>query len=205
MVKLSGKMTSATALAGWVLVISGSVAAADAQPETTSAYSTLDWDEGCSVTDEPAANAPEENWIQLRCDGYDDLPVHVSDDAGRMTLSYGRQSERTRGWNSFTGFNEVVDTIEWRLRDESGDFRPFATIHRWVVSAEGTDREVLVVSTIAHEPDDRSCDVGYVDATLTAEANRLAREVADTHAPDFACGQDEARWHGRTDADTPQR
>lgn len=188
-----------------MLVILGSGAVADMQPETTSAYSTLNWDADCIVTDQPSADAPEENWIRLRCDGYGGLPVHVVDDDGRMSLIYGHQSEESRHWNSFAGFNEVHDTVEWRLRHDSGDHRPFAVIHRWFVSTEGNDREVLVVNTIAHTPADQSCDVGYIDATLTADANILAHEIADTYAPAFACGVDEARWHGRTDAHTPSR
>lgn len=204
MSKPSGMSTSPATLAGCILALSGTVAAADTELEATSAYSTLDWEEGCVVTDEPAADAPEENWIQLRCNGYGGLPVHAADDDGRISLSYGRQSEKTRQWNSFASFNEAHDTIEWRLRSDGGVLRPFATIHRWFVSTDGNDREVLVVSTVAHEPTDQSCSVGYIDATLSEDANSLAREVADTHAPAFACAKDEARWHGPTDAQTPR-
>ncbi|WP_366654701.1 hypothetical protein [Fodinicurvata sp. EGI_FJ10296] len=208
MPKLSTTTTPTATLAGLMLAAAGSFAAADNQTGATSAYSTLNWDENCTVTGEPTADAPEENWIQLRCDGYGGLPVHVADDNGRMSLSYGHQSEKTRHWNSFAGFNEVHDTIEWRLHDTGGELRPFATIHRWLVGSAGTESErraVLVVSTVANRAAGKSCDVGYVDATLTPDANTLAREIADTLAPNFACGRDRAQWHGNSDAGTPER
>lgn len=213
MPKLVTTSTTAATLAGLMLAVSGSVAAADTEAGATSAYSTLDWDEGCVVTGEPAADVPEENWIRLRCDGYGGLPVHVADDSGRMSLSYGHQSDKSRHWNSFASFNEVHDTIEWRLHHIDGEHRPFATIHRWFVSStgggsaggDGERRAVLVVSTVANTAKGQSCDVGYVDATLTPDANALARDVADTYAPKFDCDQDSALWHGNNDTRTPDR
>jgi hypothetical protein len=34
------------------------------------------------------------------------------------------------------------------------------------------------------------CHVGYVDAVANANANDLAREIADKHARSFVCGKD---------------
>ncbi|MNU05546.1 hypothetical protein D3C72_2503900 [compost metagenome] len=42
-----------------------------------------------------------------------------------------------------------------------------------------------------------SCVVGYVDALSNANANELARTVADNEARDFACGVQEAMWEGK--------
>nr|WP_321442811.1 hypothetical protein [uncultured Cohaesibacter sp.] len=36
------------------------------------------------------------------------------------------------------------------------------------------------------------------EATAEPDANQLARDVADSVVPGFACGQDQPQWHGKT-------
>lgn len=168
-----------------------------------SAYSTLDWEAGCTVIDRPAPDDPGA-WAVLRCDGLDGRPVFVADSDMRMSVWYGPGGGRDSGWASFTGFNEVHDVIEWRGVVSAEGLRPFAAIHRWFVDdGVGGRRQVLVISAVARAPGTASCPVGYVDANANPNANDLARRVADEAARGFRCGHDQARYHGATTSATP--
>ncbi len=46
-----------------------------------------------------------------------------------------------------------------------------------------------------------TCQIGYVDAHANADANELARKLADEHARDFRCGKDKPIVLGKTDPD----
>ena len=158
-----------------------------------SAYTRLDLG-ACDVLDAAPPGGPGA-WTRLRCNGLGGNAVHVVEDDARMSLDYGPVAGPGR-WESFAGFNRVHDVVEWRL-DDGGT--PFATIHRWFVSrGDGTERQVLVVSTVASRADPRSCVVGLVDAAGGGSPNRRARRVADRVARGFRCGVDEARTFGPT-------
>ncbi|WP_349368820.1 hypothetical protein [Salinarimonas sp.] len=162
-----------------------------------SAYTTLAFETGCRVVSESGPDEPP--WVELICDGFRDYPVHVSDDGERMSLAYGFAPDE-RDWMSFQTFNRVHDTIEWRLAGG----RPVATIHRWFVSdLDGGERQVLVVSRVWQPDGAPGCRVGFVDAQANADANVLAREIADTHAAGFACGKEIPAWRGATTPATP--
>ncbi|MDQ0317625.1 hypothetical protein [Amorphus orientalis] len=163
-----------------------------------STYSKIGWETSCTIVDQ--APEGEGSWARLRCAGYGDTPVHVADGDARMSVDYGTPSE-PGGWESFTGFNHVNDTIEWRLADGV----PFATIHRWFVDdGSGGSRQVLVVSTVVGRWSDASCMVGYVDANANSNANVIARGLADSKARDFRCGVDAPSYVGVTTDRTPQ-
>lgn len=179
----------------------GAVFLAGAAAGAESTYSAIDWQDGCTVIDRPAAGEPGA-WARLRCEGLPGYPVLVSDDDQRMSLDYG-PVEEPGPWESFAGFNRVHDTVEWRRRAGGP---PYATIQRWFVSGgpQG-ERQVLVVSTVARGESPDSCVAGMVDvAAEGADANRTARRVADTVARGFGCGVDEARYHGAVSADAPR-
>ncbi|SEK91395.1 hypothetical protein [Halomonas daqiaonensis] len=174
------------------------LASPTAAQEVSSQYSTIEWNSECSVLDRSAADEPGA-WARLECAGYGTNKVLVADDDGRMSLDYGLMD--TMGpWESFAGFNQVIDTVEWRLADGQA----FATIHRWLVSGGGQERQVLVVSTVAASPDGQSCMVGFVDAGAAPEANTLAREVADRQARTFRCGESDAGWYGAVEEPAPR-
>ena len=83
-------------------------------------------------------------------------------------------------------------TVEWRLEKQpTGKTRPFATILRWNVRAEGdvmrSTGRALVVTRLGPGG---VCHVGYVDARANPDANELARRIADEHARTFRCGKD---------------
>jgi hypothetical protein len=89
-------------------------------------------------------------------------------------------------------------------KQSNGKLRPFATIARWNMQL-AADKEldhpassgrVLIVTRLAPGG---VCHVGYVDAVLNANANDLAREIADKHARTFACGKDKPVILGKTE------
>jgi hypothetical protein len=183
------------------LLLLGGMQAATAQVD--SAYSTLDWERGCTLKDR-AGDDQGGAWSRLVCEGHAGYPVFVADDDQRMSLDYGFTGGHGP-WESFSGFNRVHETIEWRRETSAAGRRPFATIHRWFVSGRGgEERQVLVISTVAPRGGGRSCMVGFVDAGANANANRLARNAADNHARGFRCGVDQPRYHGATNARSPQ-
>ena len=80
-------------------------------------------------------------------------------------------------------------------RDRRRREGPFATIHRWFVSAdpENPDKsvEVLAIEKVGQVTDRSGCVVGYVVASGNAGANEAARRIADQRARAFGCGADE--------------
>lgn len=169
----------------------------------SSAYTTLDFDADCRVTDAPAESEPGD-WVRLVCEGYQGHAVRVVEDDLRMAIAYGGRAAPARWQDFFRGFSDVHDVIEWRVHADNG-LTPFATIHRWFVDTRrqtaegitGATQEVLVLSTVATQPGAVSCVIGYVDAGRNTGANKFARAVVDAHAVDFRCNVDEPRWFGR--------
>ncbi|MBO0903014.1 hypothetical protein [Jiella sonneratiae] len=164
--------------------LAGSPAAAAG---TDSAYTKLDLD-GCTVLQE----YEDGGGVDLECAGYKGIPVFVSEGDLRVDVDFG---EKNDDFSSFSPFNEPGETIEWRL---SGG-KPFAAILRFHLDpgdGSGKITDVLAVHTIAGEGR-ASCPVGYVDASANADANVLARAVADEVARRFACGSDKPRYRGK--------
>lgn len=151
-----------------------------------SAYTKLDLD-GCEVLKE----YEEGGGVDLKCAGYRGIPVFVSEGDLRTVVGFGTQNE-TGG--TFAPFNSPGTTVEWRL---SGG-KPFAAILRFHLDpgdGSGQTVSVLGVHTIGGNGRE-SCPVGYVDASVNADANVLARKVADEEAGGFACGTDRPRYRG---------
>lgn len=164
-----------------------------------STYTDLD-------TDHCKALLPEDTEggsVSLRCKGYKDNAVYFKEGDLRQSILYGPANAAYVGdvFESFTPFNNTTGKIEWRL---GKDGKPVATILRWLLdnidpaTGEPSPKvkgQVLVVSKVADDTG-RGCVVGYVDALANPEPNVLARTIADTRTKDFACGQDEAAYHG---------
>jgi hypothetical protein len=93
-------------------------------------------------------------------------------------------------------------TVEWRLEDG----RPFATILRWNVMTAGDSAkatgpikpsgQVLVVTQLGPGG---TCQIGYVDTRSNANANEIARQIADDKARSFRCGEDQPVTGGKLD------
>jgi hypothetical protein len=135
-----------------------------------------------------------EDYGAWECPGYRGLRVLLSAGDQRMYVTFGaRKKDDIALSQTFPGFNSVYEgTVEWRLEKQpNGKTRPFATILRWNVRAEGDVKQstgrALVVTRLGPGG---VCHVGYVDARANADANELARRIADEHARTFRCGKD---------------
>lgn len=129
------------------------------------------------------------------CPGYKGYPLYVAEGDLRFFVSYGFGApDETAAHQTLPAFNYVHSTLEWRVSNETGDWRPFATILRWFTqSGDGQqpDGQILVVTKI--EPGN-TCHIAYIDAKLTANANEVARNFADNEAKNFNCATDEIHY-----------
>lgn len=163
----------------------------------TSAYSDLNIDRDCKFY------LSDRNGGQAKCTGYKDLPVYFAEGDLRQMVQFGIVEQPFENWQSFAQFNRVHKVIEWRLNNG----RPFATILRWFIEnadpktgapSKAYEGQILVISTVGTTNNPDSCMVGYVDVRANKNANKLAREVADSLAASFQCGKDQANYHGKT-------
>lgn len=144
--------------------------------------------------------------IEQSCQGHAGYGLLVSDVDLRVSVFFGYVGAwyAEGAYESFSSFNSVGDTVEWRLVDRV----PRAAILRWLVDFDGsgdpeTRGQVLVVSKVAQPGVGEGCVVGYVDARANDDANELARMIADDMAEAFTCRVDEPEFHGKTGLATP--
>lgn len=170
--------------------------------EIDSVYTTYDWETDCRTLEDDLPADEAAMGFRMVCPGPDGFYLMLTEGDARISMDYA-STQAFGSWESFTPFNTVHDTVEWRRQRLNGDMQPFATIHRWDVGPSHDDREVLVISTVATEPDAESCMVGVIDTTNTSDANELARAVADRYAPGFICGNAQSRAFGYVGLETP--
>lgn len=181
---------------GHALFVLTTLAAAPAAANS-STYTKLDLDRCKKLSAHEAG-------VRMKCAGYKTYPVYFSEDDLRQSLRYGPAAKDLieESFESFSQFNNVNLTVEWRL-DDSG--KPVAAIQRWFTdnpdpntgaSSPKNAGQVLVISRVAQPADGLSCVVGYVDALANPNANDLARTLADENVGDFACGASEPIWAG---------
>ena len=146
-----------------------------------------------------------EDYGAWRCPGYAGIAVVMTAGDQRIYVSYGGRARReVAAGETLAAFNGEGKTIEWRItRATGGASRPFATIMRWsttrvvdeAVAKDGIYRgQVLVVTRLGPGG---VCHVGYVDGRENADADDLARRIADQHARTFRCGEDKPIVLGR--------
>lgn len=127
------------------------------------------------------------------CPGYKGFPLWVAEGDLRFFVSYGFGApDELAASQTPPSFNNINSTLEWRLTNSSGDWKPIATILRWftqIGDSSEPDGEILIVTKL--EPGN-TCHIAYIDAKLTPNANVIARQFADTEAVDFDCATDEA-------------
>ncbi len=150
-----------------------------------SAYTDLDLAQ--CVPEPPDPNDPLQSGV-WHCTGYAGMPVRVAEGDIRFYVSYGPDAvnEMAAG-ETLPPFNTIGERLEWRLGDDGA---PFATILRYFTDfGDGLPpRQYLVVTRLG--PPGSICMIGHVDAVANADANSLARELADTRATGFRCGED---------------
>jgi len=167
-----------------LLVALGAPAAAE---EFSSAYRRIDLDKHCAFQTDGHGGA----W---RCAGYGGIPVRIGAEDERALVSFGpRAFAEKAGRETLAPFNRFEGgVVEWRL---DGTRKAFAVIARWK-ALRPSDRpfkpytgSILVVTRLGPGG---VCHVGYVDARVNADANALARTLADGRARTFRCGEDRA-------------
>jgi hypothetical protein len=176
------------------MMLLAAVAAAPAAAQTaasqnvTYAYTPLDLDK-CRHT----RGKEPEDYGEWRCAGYGGIAVRVTAGDQRIYVSFGaRAKDEPAAGQTLASFNGAGKTVEWRIaRGADGKPRPFATIMRWSTTVAADDKpvrgQVLVVTRLGPGG---VCHVGYVDGRANANANELARKIADEHARNFRCGTD---------------
>lgn len=171
---MGSRLWAAALIALW-----GTAGPAVAQ-QVQSSYTDLDLDQ-CTVIDSDDFGS---TWA---CSGLKGLPVMVSEGDLRMFVSYGLTSTTERAAEqTLPPFNHLGGTIEWRVSNAEGPWKPFATILRFFTARETGEGEgqVLVVTKV--KPGE-TCHVAYIDALANPDANDLARKTADEKAMAFDC------------------
>jgi hypothetical protein len=143
-----------------------------------------------------------EDYGEWLCQGYDGIPVWMSAGDQRIVVSYGHRAKlEPAARQTLDSFNGEGNRIEWRIRpDAKGKKRPFATIMRWSTThtdarGEPVRGAVLVVTRLGIAG---VCHIGYVDGQANANANELARQIADQYAREFICRRDKPIVLGKT-------
>jgi len=150
-----------------------------------SAYTELNLDE-CTVL------SADDFGAQYACPGYKGIPMFVAEGDLRYMASYGFGAPKSKAaGQTLPPFNVLAPTIEWRVSNAEGGWKPFATIVRYLLDDDETEaqkkRQVLVVTRF---DTDGACQIAWIDAKANADANALARQAADEKAKDFDCSKD---------------
>jgi hypothetical protein len=160
-------------LALFALVLGSGLAAAPAL--AASAYTEIG-----EATCQPVTTY-EDGAVDMRCEGYNDIPVFLNGGDAREDMDFGVRNEN---FETFGAFNGVGDTVEWMLGD---DGVPYAAAIRFHISVDDRKAQALVVSKIGTD-DTPGCVVGVVDAAAD-QANGIARGLG-AMAPLFDCASD---------------
>lgn len=162
--------------------LSSSVQAVNAATEVServeSVYTPLDL-ENCEVleTDE------ESGGQSLRCDGYQGIPLYVTDESGRFDVDAGVPNT---DWSTIARpYNSIGDTVEWRIQGG----KPVAMILRYNFMTDGmypVRTSELAVTSIGREGSP-GCLIEWVEADAQPDQNTAARQIADQQAEGFDC------------------
>jgi hypothetical protein len=164
---------------------------APAHAAFTSAYTDLNLDE-CLVLEADDFGA---SWS---CPGYKGYPLMVTEGDLRFSLIYGFGARAGDG-QTLPPFNTLGAKLEWRLSNDLGRWMPIATIVRYHTADPETGEDKGQVLVVTQLVEGNSCHIAYVDAVANANANELAREVAD-QSGDFDCASDEIAVIGKFEA-----
>jgi len=149
----------------------------------SSTYTDFDLKTCKQITPETSGEEGEGSGT-FECKGHAGIPVYFAEGDLRSLVSFGKGGEEACAFHqTFSGFNSVGNTIEWRLKNG----KPIATILRWTVSYDSEDssktKTWLVVTSLARG---NTCHVGYVEGAYP-NANEEARKLADGYAEGFKC------------------
>jgi hypothetical protein len=157
--------------------------------EIESVYTKLDLEQCKDVTPQ---DIKDHGSVSI-CPGYDSIDVRVAEGDLRIFVSYGpNAANQTATYETIPQFNNIGETLEWRVRREGGKLKPFATILRFSWDVDGRRGSTLVVTKLAKTD---ACHMAYVEATNNPQANEQARAIADKDAAAFICKQDKAKHY----------
>ncbi len=143
-----------------------------------SAYTDLNL-EDCEVLE----TYEESGGMALRCEGYQGIPLYVTESDIRFDVDAGVPNDE---WTTANRpFNSIGDTVEWRLQGG----QPVAAILRYNFESGGSPNvqsSELAVFTIGQEGDP-GCLVDWVTADAEPSQNVAARQIADRDAKTFDC------------------
>src|SRR5262245_52002360 len=187
----------------FVAVALAMLAAAPAGAETIESATTPFTVDTCPPK---ACTGPEDGGV-WRFKGFAGIAVVMAEGDARVYVSFGpRAAHEPAASETLAAPNGEGNRIEWRtVRERDGKRRPFAAIMRWTTAVvtddpkakAGTVRGGVVVVVTRLGPGG-VCHVGYVDGRQNANADDLAREIADRHARSFRCGKDKPVVLGET-------
>lgn len=129
--------------------------------------------------------------IVQRCKGLAAFPIFIAEDDLRFFVGYGPNGQKQTVFNqTLPSFNTIHNKIEFRIR--RGGKSPYASILRYFTDGgEGRPKgQMLVVTKIEGR---EACHMAYIDALREPDPNDKARKLADSMAPTFRCGRDEAK------------
>jgi len=122
-----------------------------------------------------------------RCKGVGGYDVYVSSMDDRESAAFGKRTEKNcSGLKTFNGFNNLGNTVEWRVRDG----KPFAAILRWTVSVDPEDSNKTATWLVVNKLENgAACHMHYVAGSYP-DANVAAQRAADDLAGEFKCDTD---------------
>lgn len=179
-------MRLATTIAGGLMIV---LASSPALAEE-SVYTPIDLAACQQLPTDPDDPLASGQWI---CQGYLGIPVFISESDLRFFVSFGANAaNEIAAHETLPPFNYINTTLEWRLDD---DGVPFATILRYFAdTGDGIgELEILVVAALGKGG---VCHAAYVNASVNAEANIMARQAADLYGRNFSCGYHVPLWIG---------
>ena len=168
----------------------------------TSAYTRTDGEGACTGLEE---ELDEGYYFYSVCQGYGGWVLHLDGGEHGQRSTFRPDADpipdeqRPSAFNypfSQGNFGYFHNVIEWRLA--SAENAPYAVIHRYYAQVPDPDGmewstiSTLTVSALRTPEAGGTCMVAHIAATTLADANLVARDVADRYAPGFTCGQDRA-------------
>ena len=153
--------------------------------QISSVYTSLDLNK-CTLTD---SRPNEGSWAAWDCKGHKGMRVRVARSDERYYVSYGTLAEKlTAADQTLAPFNNIYSTLEWRVERKGAEWVPFATILRYAWDdSDGRRGEILVVTKLGATD---ACQMEYIVANGNPNANKQARQIADTRARAFNCNKE---------------
>lgn len=143
----------------------------------SSTYAKFDID-ACTITEQ---ELEEGSYTEWKCPANRGVAIFAQDGDGRMDMDFGAEDD---AFQTYGGFNNLGDTIEWRMKDGE----PFAGIFRYSDATEqGKGRTILAVETIG-TVSRSGCRLAQITGD-TVNANNRAREIADAAFGRTGCGE----------------